>query len=442
MKTRDTMRTVHVFSLTAAIFFVIFLMQTAVAPIAVNAQDYLNSPSYRGRINTPFYSPIPSVCNQDPIGGNSDSGSNVSSTDKLANFLDKYGQPAYDISRQSGVPYEVILGQAIVESGWGESGLTTSANNFFGIKAGSDWDGEIYRTRTREQQPDGTVYYVTAAFRKYATPLDSFRDHALLLTTSSRYEGAFEHSRDPVRFLEAVWEAGYATDTQYVEIVGAVINSIESYVAENDLWPPAAEMEFEADINELANTGTSSSSSGCDSSVGANGGSVTTVNGLTFPLRATKQLILAGADGSVWCYEATSNCHHNYNAVDIFAEPGTVVIAAKGGTVVSARDSTEHPSAVGSRVVVLGTDDNVYYYAHMGPDTLSVASGQTISAGQELGRLGGRESAVGTPPHLHFDVQPPPASSRPSCSGASCRNYEFIDIQPRMAEIYESLPEN
>ena len=48
------------------------------------------------------------------------------------------------------IPPSIIMAQAILESGWGESELSTKANNYFGIKADSSWTGEVYNGATHE----------------------------------------------------------------------------------------------------------------------------------------------------------------------------------------------------------------------------------------------------------------------------------------------------
>ncbi|MBA3758258.1 M23 family metallopeptidase, partial [Candidatus Saccharibacteria bacterium] len=139
------------------------------------------------------------------------------------------------------------------------------------------------------------------------------------------------------------------------------------------------------------------------------------------------------------CYQSQTNCHHDYNAADIFAPTGTTVVAARGGTVVTARDNDG--SSVGSRVTIKGTDGNLYYYTHMGNGTIRVGAGDIITAGQEIGKVGTRADAVGTDMHLHFDALPPPATSRPGCSGASCRSYPFINVQPVLTQSFNALPD-
>ena len=178
--------------------------------------------------------------------------------------------------------------------------------------------------------------------------------------------------------------------------------------------------------------GGSGGGSGCEDD-----GGISTIDGLTFPLKTTKTVIRAGSDGAVWCYESPTNCHHDYRAADIMVVTGTTVIAAKEGRVVLSRVT----GSVGSIAAVLGEDRHVYYYAHMGKGTLKVESGATVTNGQEIGKVGTRADASGTAPHLHFDLLPPPFTNRVSCSSLGCTRYPFIDVQPQLIKLYEGLPD-
>lgn len=179
---------------------------------------------------------------------------------------------------------------------------------------------------------------------------------------------------------------------------------------------------------------------GFGSSTGlAGGGLGISPDGFVFPLKTTRDTITNNSgSGSRWCHQSQDNCHHDYNAADIFAPTGTEVVAARGGQVVRAVDNDG--SSVGSRVTIKGDDGNLYYYTHMGDGTITVQVGQTVAAGQTLGRVGTDDDAVGTDKHLHFDVLPPSFTSRPSCSGAECTQYPFINPQPTLIQAFGFLP--
>lgn len=168
--------------------------------------------------------------------------------------------------------------------------------------------------------------------------------------------------------------------------------------------------------------------------VGGCGGNGVSADGFVFPLKTTKSTINKGVDGSKWCPTSQENCHHHYNAADIFAETGTEVLAARGGEVILVKPRPDH-------VVIKGDDGKLYYYTHMGAGTTTVAKGQHVVAGATIGRVGVNADADGTTRHLHFDMLPGSQGNRPACKSAACTKYPFINVQPVLTEAFNALPE-
>jgi len=170
------------------------------------------------------------------------------------------------------------------------------------------------------------------------------------------------------------------------------------------------------------------------------GGGIGIANGFTFPLKTTQERIKRGVDGSKWCHTNPENCHHDYNAADIFAETGTPIVAAKGGRVVSKTtdDCTNH--STGCNISIMGEDDVLYYYTHMSRNA-TPSEGSSVSAGEQLGSVGTNTTAVGTTRHLHFDMLPGKEyETRPSCSSEACTSYPFINVQPYLLPAFSKLP--
>ena len=163
-----------------------------------------------------------------------------------------------------------------------------------------------------------------------------------------------------------------------------------------------------------------------------------------FPLQTTKSAIQAGSvndrgERGIWS-SSNPNCyHHDYCAADIHVVPNTIVVAAKGGTVVSV---TDQEGGVGSRVTIKGDDGKfIYYYAHMAAGSLKVAEDQTIATGTPLGNVGVSSQAVGSAPHLHLDMLPANQfDRRPNCSGDECVGYPWVNVQTPLIQLYQGLP--
>src|SRR3954447_24781276 len=103
-------------------------------------------------------------------------------------FLDRAIEPAQVSERDTQVPASITLAQAILESGWGTTPIS-DANNYFGIKAVDHGDGPFdvgpiasgHILAETEEFEHGHSVTIVAAFRKYATMADSFRDHGHFL---------------------------------------------------------------------------------------------------------------------------------------------------------------------------------------------------------------------------------------------------------------------
>src|SRR5436853_386170 len=75
------------------------------------------------------------------VGGSVTAGPNGTMTN--ADFIAASVIPAQQSQREFRVPASVTIAQAILESGWGRSGLTVNDKNFFGIKCFTPVPGPI-----------------------------------------------------------------------------------------------------------------------------------------------------------------------------------------------------------------------------------------------------------------------------------------------------------
>jgi hypothetical protein len=132
------------------------------------------------------------------------------------------GQAIADM-KKFGVLASLTIAQAILESGWGESGLTKKANNLFGIKAGTSWTGDKVVMSTQEFE-GGRYITIDAAFRKYPSWADSISDHTKLLT-GKRYANLL-WSKDYKTVCSLIQADGYATSPTYAQ---KLIKLIEQY---------------------------------------------------------------------------------------------------------------------------------------------------------------------------------------------------------------------
>jgi len=143
-------------------------------------------------------------------------------------FVQKMGDAAATVSQESGIPASFMLGQAGHETGWGKHLIKnkdgSSANNLFGVKAGGDWKGKVAEVTTTEYI-NGEPRKVTAKFRAYDSPEDSFRDYAKLINESPRYANARQKTDSAHAYATELKRAGYATDPAYASKLSRAIAS-------------------------------------------------------------------------------------------------------------------------------------------------------------------------------------------------------------------------
>jgi flagellum-specific peptidoglycan hydrolase FlgJ len=133
--------------------------------------------------------------------------------------------------REHGVPASVTMAQAILESGWGRSALSTYDKNFFGMKCFTQGQYAIGCSShsTSECTAAGQCYPTSASFRTYATAADSFRDHGNMLATNPRYAAAFAYRDQPDRFVAEMAAGGYATDPLYTQKLTGIMAKYDLY---------------------------------------------------------------------------------------------------------------------------------------------------------------------------------------------------------------------
>lgn len=139
-------------------------------------------------------------------------------------FIQKISRGAVEGMRKYGILPSVTMAQAILESGWGESGLTKASNNLFGIKAGGSWSGAVVNYPTKEYV-NGQYVDTTADFRAYDSLDASMEDHGAFLAGLSRYANIVG-VKDYKAVCQLLQKDGYATAPNYA---GSLIALIEHY---------------------------------------------------------------------------------------------------------------------------------------------------------------------------------------------------------------------
>ncbi len=146
-------------------------------------------------------------------------------------FLEKISGFAQEIGQREGLYASVMLAQAILESGSGNSLLSREPNhNLFGIKG--SFEGSSVSFNTLEQDLQGNSYQIRAQFRKYPSYKESLDDYADLLKNGISgnkdfYKPAWKSEAATYREATAHLQGRYATDRQYAQKLNAIIEAYD-----------------------------------------------------------------------------------------------------------------------------------------------------------------------------------------------------------------------
>lgn len=146
-------------------------------------------------------------------------------------FIKKIGETSREIGQKNGIYSSVMIAQAILESGSGNSSLASEPNyNLFGIKGKFKDQGVSFQTL--EQDKEGSSYQITSEFRKYPSYKESLEDYAKLLKkgisgNADFYKDTWKDQTESYKDATDHLQGRYATDKQYAEKLNAIIKAYD-----------------------------------------------------------------------------------------------------------------------------------------------------------------------------------------------------------------------
>lgn len=326
---------------------------------------------------------------------------------------------------------EVVIAQAILESGWGGSKLTTQAHNYFGMKAGSDWKGKTVVMPTREFE-NGSWITINATWKAFDSAEDCFAEYAKFIENSPNFKDALDHPDDAQAYVNALLNTdngqhAYATDPAYTgKILGTVrANHIDQLVdiahkvqdqkkaADKEAADAAKRAADQAEADKKAKDAK-------DAAERASNQGPPKFNGEWLPVVPSGTPITAP-----FGFRGYSNgVEVGHSGVDFGASVGTPFTATVGGKVKLITDDVRGQkfcidafNALGKSMdiirdpiqkqveitTVIGGHTYVTVYAHLSAFNPALVDGGYIQAGQEVGKTG--DSGCSTGPHAHFEVR-------------------------------------
>ncbi|MDV4534725.1 NlpC/P60 family protein [Enterococcus faecium] len=146
-------------------------------------------------------------------------------------FLKKIADDAQEIGQKEGIYASVMMAQAILESGSGNSLLSSEPNhNLFGIKG--SYKGSSVTFNTLEQDSSGQSYQIRAQFRMYPSYKESLEDYADLIKNGLTgnpdfYKPTWKSETKDYKEATKYLEGRYATDRQYSQKLNAIIEAYD-----------------------------------------------------------------------------------------------------------------------------------------------------------------------------------------------------------------------
>ncbi|MBO1305744.1 glucosaminidase domain-containing protein [Enterococcus sp. 669A] len=160
-------------------------------------------------------------------------------------FIQAIGKDAQQIAWDEGLYASVMIAQAILETGSGNSQLARPPHhNLFGIKG--SYQGKQVNFNTREDKGNGQLYTINSSFRQYPSYKESLEDYAALLKNGLSgnpgfYQATWKESAATYQDATKALTGKYATDTSYDKKLNALIETYELTRYDQETEPEVTE---------------------------------------------------------------------------------------------------------------------------------------------------------------------------------------------------------
>ena len=289
-------------------------------------------------------------------------------------FINEIGEQARKIGQENDLYASVMIAQAILESGSGQSSLSTYPNyNLFGIKG--DYKGQSATFYTLEDTGSGSLYGINASFRKYPSVKESLEDYATLMkeglpSNQDFYKGVTKKEAATYKEATAYLTGRYATDTRYDEKLNALIETYDLTYFDQAVkkGTRVTNENRKIDTYEVMNPENKKTS--------------------VFSLPLDQAYTVTSPFGQ------RGNEHHD--GIDLAIAANTPVYAASDGVVVG----TGFDSSAGNYVIIRHANELYTNYFHL--NAISVSLNDKVTSGNMIGLVGSTGNSTGS--HLHFGI--------------------------------------
>lgn len=236
-------------------------------------------------------------------------------------------------------------------------------NNHFGIKATPEWiaEGGRYGLYSDDKPNE--------KFCSYDSVGDSYEHHSRFLKENSRYARCFSLSPDDYKgWTQGLEKAGYATGGHYADSLQRIIeqNGLQKYDRQVMQEMETQGKRFGVEENPLREVGN-------------------TVD-YSFPVERKEFLFVTSPFGMR--QDPADGKERMHTGIDIRCDGDTVLATEKDGKVVAVKDKGHAPGNKSLTVEYTRPDGSKVQCTYMHLGEVSVKAGDTVQAGQKLGRSG------------------------------------------------------
>lgn len=277
-------------------------------------------------------------------------------------LIDTIGESSRLLGQENDLYASVMIAQAILESGNGQSVLAQSPNyNLFGLRGSYEQESVFYYVSDDLEKLD------KIEFRKYTNYQESMVDYVSLLKNGTEengdlFSGTHKKEAETFEMATAALKRSYSTDELYDQKLNEIIES--NNLTRFDQWEVQA-----FDVQEESQE--------------------------EFILDGSSEFILP-----VEGYSISSPFGHrgeeHHDGIDLAIAENSPVKAAKNGTVVE----TGFNSSTGNYVIIQHEDHLFTSYFHL--NSINTTSGEVVTGGQLVGLVGSTGNSTGS--HLHFGI--------------------------------------
>lgn len=146
----------------------------------------------------------------------------------IKDFASKCGAicPSYGLKA-----IRAIVAQAVIESNYGASTLSSKYHNYYGMKCGSSYKGKSVNMKTQEEYKVGTKVTIKDNFRAYDSLEAGVKGYCEFITGYKRYSNLIGVTDDK-EYIKRIKADGWATDSEYIAKLNNALKIVNSVLKE------------------------------------------------------------------------------------------------------------------------------------------------------------------------------------------------------------------